>query len=574
MVNCIKMNYSPPGISLGARCIVTEKQLINASPRLDEESFTRLLAAAYVMQEHQDRVRAKLPSTDFGQVISQIVDTQHLIQTRKLDTDAALDLIAERIQGLSRATGSTIALLDEDDADILCYRAISGTTPSVKGRRVEAQASVSASCIKTSEKLLSPLGAADPRFDSETGDTLNARSLFVVPVYYEGKIAGSIELFFSEANAFSEADIRATELMAGLVTEVLAQASESRLKRELAAERASVLMALERIKPQLERLSGEQSALLNKVTGVKGETHVCHSCGHVLSADEHSCTECGEFQLADSGQSLEEPGKNLQGKWAALWERQKEALGDSVVLPDRTKELADEPAGNPSTRTNGANGFVLQADENQSWSSASSSDADEIFWKSDENENHASTAPEIEEPGSLEPVEETSLIAAKPATDKRSRVQAWLAEKLDDLPWKKRAQHLWLTRKGDVSLVAAGVVMGIALIWGLWPHHNVSASPANNQAAATQAARKRRFKPPEPQLTAFEKVLVGLGLAEPPPAPAYLGDPNINVWVDLQSAYYYCPGAELYGKTEKGKFTTQADAQQDQFEPAFRRPCD
>jgi hypothetical protein len=53
-----------------------------------------------------------------------------------------------------------------------------------------------------------------------------------------------------------------------------------------------------------------------------------------------------------------------------------------------------------------------------------------------------------------------------------------------------------------------------------------------------------------------------------------MGDPNVKVWEDLQTALYYCPDADLYGNTAKGRFTTQSEAQQDAFDPAFRKPCD
>ena len=69
-------------------------------------------------------------------------------------------------------------------------------------------------------------------------------------------------------------------------------------------------------------------------------------------------------------------------------------------------------------------------------------------------------------------------------------------------------------------------------------------------------------------------MLVAVGLAEAPPAPVYSGNPSTQVWVDLHTALYYCPGADLYGKTPKGKFTSQRDAQLDQFEPAYRKACD
>jgi len=78
----------------------------------------------------------------------------------------------------------------------------------------------------------------------------------------------------------------------------------------------------------------------------------------------------------------------------------------------------------------------------------------------------------------------------------------------------------------------------------------------------------------QPKLTLFEQLLVNVGLAEAPTVPVYNGNPNVSVWVDLHTALYYCPGADLYGKTPDGKFTSQRDAQMDHFEPAARKNCD
>jgi hypothetical protein len=71
-----------------------------------------------------------------------------------------------------------------------------------------------------------------------------------------------------------------------------------------------------------------------------------------------------------------------------------------------------------------------------------------------------------------------------------------------------------------------------------------------------------------------EKWMIDLGLAEAPTVPVYRGSPGANVWVDLHSAQYYCADEDLYGKTQTGRYTTQIDAQRDQFEPAGRKPCD
>jgi hypothetical protein len=76
-------------------------------------------------------------------------------------------------------------------------------------------------------------------------------------------------------------------------------------------------------------------------------------------------------------------------------------------------------------------------------------------------------------------------------------------------------------------------------------------------------------------LSISERALVALGLAEAPQqTTTYTGNPEVKVWVDLRTALYYCPGADLYGRTPKGKYMTQREAQLDQFEAASRKVCE
>jgi PilZ domain len=116
----------------------------------------------------------------------------------------------------------------------------------------------------------------------------------------------------------------------------------------------------------------------------------------------------------------------------------------------------------------------------------------------------------------------------------------------------------WIvTRRGDVSLGIASLLLLLAILpW-------VARSPQN---VANQASI-------QPSLTLWERALVNLGLADAPAPAPFAGNPAARVWVDVHTALYYCPGADLYGKTPDGKFTTQRDAQMDQFEPAARASC-
>lgn len=48
---------------------------------------------------------------------------------------------------------------------------------------------------------------------------------------------------------------------------------------------------------------------------------------------------------------------------------------------------------------------------------------------------------------------------------------------------------------------------------------------------------------------------------------------QVKVWVDLNTALYYCPGADAYGRTKTGRYLSQVDARLANFEPADRREC-
>jgi hypothetical protein len=78
---------------------------------------------------------------------------------------------------------------------------------------------------------------------------------------------------------------------------------------------------------------------------------------------------------------------------------------------------------------------------------------------------------------------------------------------------------------------------------------------------------------PEPNLTMFEELLSSLGLTAPPTMPVHYDNPDVEVWVDLHTGLYYCPGARLYGKTQGGKFTTQKQARQEHFKTADGKVC-
>ena len=123
----------------------------------------------------------------------------------------------------------------------------------------------------------------------------------------------------------------------------------------------------------------------------------------------------------------------------------------------------------------------------------------------------------------------------------------------------------WHAYRANIYLAAAGAVL-LIVIFG-WSGPKVLAP------TVTTAQGHRHKAPAPPELSLMDQALVTLGLAEAPPVPQDLGDPEIKVWEDTHHALYYCPGADLYGKTPDGKYASQHDAQLDSFEPNLRKVC-
>ena len=48
---------------------------------------------------------------------------------------------------------------------------------------------------------------------------------------------------------------------------------------------------------------------------------------------------------------------------------------------------------------------------------------------------------------------------------------------------------------------------------------------------------------------------------------------DVKVWVDTRKGYYYCPGDDQYGRTSRGTYMTQREAQADYYIPALMKPC-
>jgi len=591
-------------------------------PLLDEATFQQLLSAAYVLQEHNDRLRGKEVHADFAQNLSAIVETQKLIQTLQLDLDAAARLVAERVQKITDASGAAIGFLEKGE---LVYRAGTGSAAMDAETHVSPAASLSADCLSDGSAVNYPDADVNSPPRAQLFRERDVRSFIAVPVYHAGQVAGVLELRFTRINAFREADLRTAELMAGLLSDAMATAARLKWKDALASERRSMLEALERIKPQLERMGTEslgesfppESRIVLPATHQRDAflarlTEKCSVCGSdFFDRDESFCGICGTARP-----EVPPPSK------AVYDVSHSDARGDlhsKIHTPIITPYGAEDPFDGTLGEEAGASPSSLQElielsaiQQNPAAHVGRHFEAEVSAPPTSEESRFTPYAP----PDPFAPLSDGGLNCAAysnlttaqtssseqfaPAVESASATAnsgelrivpvdlRASSEKLQPHPWgsAKKTQewletvktrrgptarwvaHQWQTRRANIYIGVAGLILLMVITgWGIRPTATAIAGNASPPMNGQHQA------PATPKLTPFENLLVSLGLAEAPPAPIYLGNPDTQVWVDVHTALYHCPGSDLFGKTPDGRLTTQRDAQQDQFEPANRKAC-
>jgi putative methionine-R-sulfoxide reductase with GAF domain len=582
-----------------AREIVTDEK---NKPGLDEQAFEKLLEAAYVLQEHNREMRQMEESlelqserlrqqeaedhaalekgvrgveksspanSDYTLTLAEIVEAQHQIQIRHLETDQAMAVVAERIARITNASGAAIGILD---GKTIRYRAGAGAPALPLGSEVPLATAICATCVRTGQVLRTPDVNTEFLFDPELCRQRNIESLCAVPVYHDGSIVGALELYFDRLQGFAEQDIHTCQLMAGLVTEAIGRGTESALKKSMAAERSSMLAAIERLKPNLAALAGDQASASSATNNAREtgttEGYVCWKCGDKLVAQEQFCGKCGAPRLEESEQS------SLQSKIAS-------AL--------RAHEQGDQASAYSS------NGHKLPRTNGLPYTAEEEDQLARLFASAGRHENAPSeteiaVAGADEEAIKLLSLSSTALQRRDGGRALESASTKLIESPQKDITWSSAAKarefletlaatstpsalaRFWRARRGDVYLAIAIILVFVVIRWGILSGDSVGATGHGTPISGN--AIRHKTPTPDADLSMFDRLMIGLGLAEAPQTPEYKGNPELQVWIDPHTALYYCPGSDLYGKTPKGKFASQRDAQLDQFEPASRRVCD
>lgn len=498
----------------------------------DEETLGKLLEAAHVLQEHS---RSLAPGTtehieplapaqeeapkapweestpdapsvaadnnvsegDFTLTLAHIVEAQHQIKTRKLSLEDAAALVAKRAACIANASGAAVNLLEDDGVRTL---AACGRSALSVGSKINLPQALSQACLRTGQIIRCSDINQEFLVDADEARRRGIMALIAVPIFRDGDVAGSLEVYFAGAQTFIEQNIHSCQVTAGLITEVLA-----RDQRQAA--------------------------------GLAPAEDPCPKCGHNFQPLELFCGKCGAARAKAPA--------NLADPLEALWN-----TGHQTKLdPGATDSISTSADAHPSDAAVGA----IASDGSET--------ADANFDPAALDQDETVTADATAEPpaGALA---KTGADAWASAADARNFLESVAAAR-----GSGGLGAFWRSHRGDLCLAAAVVLVAVAVRWGIW------SSPVGASSRPLAPGHRRRVDP-EAGLSVSDKLMISLGLADPPDPPEDKGNPSAQVWVDEKTGLYYCPGADSYGKTAKGKYETQRDAQLDEYEPADRRACD
>ena len=146
------------------------------------------------------------------------------IHSAEIGLQPSINVIAERAQTLTRATGAAIAL--RKGSEIVC-RARTGRTAPDLGVRLQTDSGISAECVRTGEVVLCHDAQRNPQVDLASCHRLGARSILAAPLRHFRRTVGIFEVLSSAPYAFNHSDVATMQLLASMIVAAISRLSNS-----------------------------------------------------------------------------------------------------------------------------------------------------------------------------------------------------------------------------------------------------------------------------------------------------------------------------------------------------------
>jgi putative methionine-R-sulfoxide reductase with GAF domain len=238
-----------------------------------------------------------------------------LTEMAQRDLEAALQLLAERAQYITGASGAAIALLA--DSKMIC-RASAGPSAPARGTEVQVTSGLTGESVRTRQVLRSDDAETDSRVNHESCRMLGIKSVMVVPLIREQEVIGVFELLADRANAFEERDVTALERLAEMVQTGVEHADAAkRAGQEIAVKNdpAAAPQNASRAAPEPSEMEKGNATAPVSVAGseasdpsagktdhsappARARVGACEACGFPVSEGRILCLDCEAARIS------------------------------------------------------------------------------------------------------------------------------------------------------------------------------------------------------------------------------------------------------------------------------------
>jgi putative methionine-R-sulfoxide reductase with GAF domain len=162
------------------------------------------------------REALRFPGEDGGKSLSEMAQR---------DLDATLQLLAERAQYITGASGAAIALRQGES--MVCCASAGPSAPEM-GAHLQIDSGLSAESVRTRKILICEDAENDPRVNRDSCRTFGIASVVVMPLVREEEVYGVFELLSGRPRAFEERDYVALNRLAEMIQTAVEHAEAAR----------------------------------------------------------------------------------------------------------------------------------------------------------------------------------------------------------------------------------------------------------------------------------------------------------------------------------------------------------